>query len=65
LTQRRKQHRSYYSWNDEQNPEQEKENQFVRYCIPKWWIYGFHHAYWHGKAPNDAQLENALAQNIM
>jgi transketolase len=44
---------------------QEKENQFVCYCILKWGMGGFMmntHA-WHGKAPNDAQLENALAQN--
>jgi transketolase len=26
------------------------------------WIHDEYHA-WHGKAPNDAQLENALAQN--
>jgi hypothetical protein len=49
----------------EANPEQEKENQFVCYCILKWEWSGFHDEYsclaW--KSTNDAQLENALAQN--
>jgi transketolase len=48
-----------------QNPEQEKENQFACYCILKWeWVDFMMNTHaWHGKAPNDAQLENALAQN--
>jgi transketolase len=45
-----------------QNPEQEKENQFVLLHTEMGNGVDFMmntHA-WHGKAPNDAQLENAL-----
>jgi hypothetical protein len=44
----------------------EKENQYVYYCIQKcgngvdFMMYSH---VWHGKAPNDTQLEIALGQN--
>ena len=48
------------------NQELEKVNQFVFYFIQKWvngvdFMMGSHK--WHGVAPNDEELANALSQN--